>query len=429
MQILYKPVSSHAISIESISKSYLIGLRKQRQDTLRDSLVEAIRKPFRPGKSHSDNMIWALRDVSFDINRGEAIGIIGRNGAGKSTLLKILSQITEPTEGRVIINGRIGSLLEVGTGFHWELTGRENIYLNGAVLGMTRKEIQSKFDEIVEFSGVEKFLDTPVKRYSSGMFVRLGFSVAAHLDPEILIVDEVLSVGDTEFQKKCLGVMDDVASHGRTVLFVSHNMNVIQRLCTRAVLLDNGEVKKVGKTSDVIKTYMGDSLDVNHPEQWISLMNSSFEGRGETGAFFKEIWFSSRNTDFNNKLYPDGPLEMRLRIQSDSSRKINSMAVIFYDQFGIKLLNADIVSSGQIIDLSPGINEIHLNIPKIHLKSGIYQVGVWLSNTPIQVFDHKEQALKVEIVDIDTETFGRRPPNDGVVTCDFTYKRFLEYPN
>ena len=246
-----------AIRIENLSKMYRIGRAKQRHDTLRDLMVDTLRAPFR-GRDGSpeEDTIWALKDVSFEVKRGEVVGIIGRNGAGKSTLLKILTRITEPTRGSFDLYGRVSSLLEVGTGFHPELTGRENVYLNGAILGMRKAEIDHNFDEIVEFSGVEKFLDTPVKRYSSGMSVRLAFSVAAHLEPEILLVDEVLAVGDVEFQKRCLGKMDDVAKQGRTVLLVSHSMGSIRRLCSRCFLLNQGQLVSSGATRKVIQDYV-----------------------------------------------------------------------------------------------------------------------------------------------------------------------------
>ncbi|MBN2145997.1 MAG: ABC transporter ATP-binding protein [Anaerolineales bacterium] len=250
-----------AIRVENLSKRYQLGHAQQRHDTLRDQLVAGLKAPIqrlRVGRSaaQADDTLWALKDVSFDVKRGEVVGIIGRNGAGKSTLLKILSRITEPTSGRAVINGRVGSLLEVGTGFHPELTGRENIYLNGAILGMRRAEIDRKFDEIVAFSEIEKFLDTPVKRYSSGMYVRLAFAVAAHLEPEILLVDEVLAVGDAAFQNKCLGKMANVARSGRTVFFVSHNMNAIQKICDRGVLLGNGKVIADEKAKRVVELYL-----------------------------------------------------------------------------------------------------------------------------------------------------------------------------
>lgn len=260
-------MSDIAIRVENLGKKYHIGGKQERYSTLRDSLVQGISAPFKriggllrgeaAAASDLSEEIWALKDVSFDIKHGDIVGIIGRNGAGKSTLLKILSQITEPTTGRAEIYGRVGALLEVGTGFHPELTGRENIFLNGAILGMRRKEMERKFDEIVDFSGVEKFIDTPVKHYSSGMQMRLAFAVAAHLEPEILIVDEVLAVGDAEFQKKCMGKMGEVAKGGRTVLFVSHNLAAVESFCVRGVMLDRGSVICDDIVSNAIDSYIG----------------------------------------------------------------------------------------------------------------------------------------------------------------------------
>lgn len=256
-------MSSWIIKAEGLGKRYRIRHQQpgRQYKALRDVLTDKAKALFRTRKAESENResvedFWALRDVSFEIQPGEVVGIIGRNGAGKSTLLKLLSRITEPTEGRVTLRGRVASLLEVGTGFHPELTGRENIFLNGAILGMTRAEIRRKFDEIVAFAEVEKFLDTPVKRYSSGMYVRLAFAVAAHLEPEILVVDEVLAVGDAEFQKKCLGKMQDVAGHGRTVLFVSHNMAAVRRLCSRGILFHKGQVVAADEANAIIDLYL-----------------------------------------------------------------------------------------------------------------------------------------------------------------------------
>jgi lipopolysaccharide transport system ATP-binding protein len=258
-------MSDIAIKVENLSKMYRIGEKQERYYTFRDTLTNIAFAPFRRlrrvGKQpKEEEIIWALKDVSFEVKHGEVVGIIGRNGAGKTTLLKILSRITESTEGQAEIHGRVGSLLEVGTGFHLELTGRENIFLNGAILGMRKTEIDRKFDEIVAFAEIEKFMDTPVKRYSSGMYVRLAFAVAAHLEPEILLVDEVLAVGDVGFQKKCLGKMGDVAKGGRTVLFVSHNMAAIQTLCQRAIRLDDGLKRDDGPARQVVENYLEQQL-------------------------------------------------------------------------------------------------------------------------------------------------------------------------
>jgi lipopolysaccharide transport system ATP-binding protein len=251
------------IRVDHLSKEYVLGLRQLTHNSLRERLYSAVRNPLRRlGNARNGNSrgrFWALKDVSFEVEPGEILGIIGRNGAGKSTLLKVLSRITEPTSGSVQLYGRLGSLLEVGTGFHPELTGRENIYLNGSIIGIGRREIDRKFDEIVAFSEVERFLDTPVKHYSSGMYVRLAFAVAAHLEPEILVLDEVLSVGDAAFQAKCLGKMNDVARGGRTVIFISHNMQAVTTLCQRAALLREGRLVNMGQTSEVVNEYMKDS--------------------------------------------------------------------------------------------------------------------------------------------------------------------------
>jgi lipopolysaccharide transport system ATP-binding protein len=277
-----------AIKVENISKLYRIGAKENMHDSFAHTMFDFMRSPWRnyrkyrslykfddinpdqrhnPSKNQSD-IIWALRDVSFEVKQGEVLGIIGRNGAGKSTLLKIMCRITDPTTGCAEIRGRISSLLEVGTGFHQELTGRENVYLNGTILGMTKNEVNRKFEEIVDFSGIEKFIDTPVKRYSSGMKVRLAFAVAAHLEPEILIIDEVLAVGDADFQKKCLNKMEDVGQQGRTVLFVSHNMQAVTRLCSRTILLDEGKVTENGPASQIVSAYLTSDLGTTAAREW-----------------------------------------------------------------------------------------------------------------------------------------------------------------
>jgi lipopolysaccharide transport system ATP-binding protein len=260
-------MSELAIHIENIGKQYRIGGAERINRTLRETLTDAVKAPFRRLNDERPTF-WALNDVSFDIHYGEVVGLIGRNGAGKSTLLKILSRITQPTKGRISLHGRVGSLLEVGTGFHPELTGRENVLMNGAILGMKRREIERKFDEIVAFAEIEKFIDTPVKFYSSGMYLRLAFSVAAHLETEILLVDEVLAVGDMNFQRKCLSKMEDVGQQGRTIIFVSHNLAAIKRLCPRSVLLENGQLRADGPTNQVVSAYMNTGMAKSSERYW-----------------------------------------------------------------------------------------------------------------------------------------------------------------
>jgi lipopolysaccharide transport system ATP-binding protein len=286
------------IRSEKLGKRYRIGELQQGYRTLRESLVDLAKAPFRTARrlargesKPGEETIWALRDVDFEVRQGEVLGVIGRNGAGKSTLLKVLSRITEPTTGRVRVAGRVGSLLEVGTGFHPELTGRENIYLNGAILGMRRAEINRRFDEIVAFSEIEKFIDTPVKHYSSGMFLRLAFAVAAHLTPEILLVDEVLAVGDDRFQKKCMGKMESVGKEGRTVLFVSHNMTAIHRLCQRVILLDDGTIRADGDTSEIISLYLNADRSEADCKEW----NDPSTAPGDDSVRLKRVRLLNRN--------------------------------------------------------------------------------------------------------------------------------------
>lgn len=290
-------MSPVAIRVEGLGKSYRIARTQQRYKTLQEDVIQALRRPFQRGDRGTHETFWALKDINFEVQQGEVLGIIGRNGAGKSTLLKILARIARPTVGHADLYGRIGSLLEVGTGFHPELTGRENIFLNGAVLGMSRADIMRRFDEIVQFAEVEQFLETPVKRYSSGMYMRLAFSVAAHLEPEILIVDEVLAVGDAEFQKKSLGKMGDVAKSGRTVLFVSHNMGAVEELCTRALLLNRGVVVKLSDdVRSVVVRYLKSS-DINASE-WVN------DGKAFKNAYFYPIKFSVVDRDGKTAAMP-----------------------------------------------------------------------------------------------------------------------------
>ena len=353
-----------AIKIEGIGKKYSVG--KEKDGSLRGTLNKLFKK-----NTTSDEDFWALKNVSFEVKKGEAIGIIGKNGAGKSTLLKILSQITKPTEGVIEINGRVASLLEVGTGFHPELTGRENIFLNGTILGMSRKEVKAKFHEIVEFSGVEKFIDTPVKHYSSGMYVRLAFAVAAHLEPEILIIDEVLAVGDAEFQKKCLGKMEDIANQGRTVLFVSHNMGAIKSLCTGAVLIENGRItKQKSKVEDIISTYL-------NPAYFSNDINKRQDRSGRNQIMFTKIDLLSDLGASN--LSNDTPIKIKLSCKSDKYMGIERINLSINSQEHGTILYLNSNNDKSFVRVKKQIQNILVSIDKnFHLSPGAYYVNVAL---------------------------------------------------
>jgi lipopolysaccharide transport system ATP-binding protein len=423
-------MSDLSIQARGLSKLYLIG-EVEKYPTVRAALTRAASMPLRAIKSWAAGAsngncapaIWALRDLDFEVKQGEVVGIIGRNGAGKSTLLKILSGITEPTSGYADIYGRIGSLLEVGTGFHMELTGRENIFMNGALLGMKRHEIKRKFDEIVAFAETEKFIDTPVKHYSSGMYMRLAFAVAAHLDPEILIVDEVLSVGDVEFQRKCLGKMQDLSKNsGRTVLFVSHSMDAIQRLCTKSVLLESGGIVAYGDSASVIERYLSRNLSEIRPNEWLEISGIDRKGTGE--ARFEAVKYSSSNAAVSCHAFSNGPVEFLLAITADANMSVKSLAVTLYNVSGIKLVNADTISLGHVITLAKGRNLVRLRIKHLYLNPGVYIVGLWLAN-PIDAntsgapFDYIDAAFEIEVVSLKSEEFGRAAGDDGAVTCPF----------
>lgn len=310
------------IEVSNLSKVYKLSHQSKRSHlSIREDLVKVL-KGLSLRRSGKEEEFWALKDISFNVDRGEVIGIIGRNGSGKSTLLKILSRVVEPTNGQVVMRGKVASLLEVGTGFHPELTGRENIFLNGAILGMSKKEISRKFDQIVEFAGIEKFLDTPVKRYSSGMYVRLAFSVAAHLEPDILIVDEVLAVGDAEFQRKCLNKMEEVTKgEGRTIILVSHNMDAIKKLCTRCILINNGRIEMIGPTNKVVEKYL--DRDALYP--MISLKDRKDRG-GKGGVRFTDIRVT--NTKDENEIQSGDRLRIRLKYESDFKESINDVRIV-----------------------------------------------------------------------------------------------------
>lgn len=418
-----------AIRVTEIAKRFRLGARpRDSYRTLREAIADAAATPVhwlrrKTGSAGADEedprgqILWALRDVSFEIEPGEVVGIIGGNGAGKSTLLKILSRVTEPTSGRVELWGRVGSLLEVGTGFHSELTGRENIYLSGAILGMTRREIGRKFDTIVDFADVERFLDTPVKHYSSGMHVRLAFAVAAHLEPEILIVDEVLAVGDAQFQKKCLGKMEEVSRGGRTVLFVSHNMNVVQRLCRQVILLQKGRLVDQGDTEEMVVRYLAHGPERSQPGAFLALDEVGRKGSQEVRC--TGVSFTSRNPRAGNWPFPDGPIEVTVTLESDSARMLTHLAVVFSDRNGTRLINASTVSLGKTLSLRPGRNECTVRLEQLHLTPGIYNMDLFLAN-PGLVFDYVEAAAQVEVVDLPGAGFGKRPDGDGRVTCELS---------
>lgn len=376
---------SSVITVENLSKKYIIGHQKQERYTaLRDvlangakSLAHKLRHPFAaPGADPEHEEFWALKDVSFDIQQGDRIGIIGRNGAGKSTLLKILSRITEPTSGKISIKGRIASLLEVGTGFHPELTGRENIFLNGAILGMSKVDIKRKFDEIVAFAEVERFLDTPVKRYSSGMYVRLAFAVAAHLEPEILIVDEVLAVGDAQFQKKCLGKMDEAGKEGRSILFVSHNMGVIAQLCSTCVWLDKGKIKDIGQTGSVVNAYM-----LNGKSELCGEM--MFPADPKKIVQLKKISLLDQVGNVAQKFDCDSPINIKLDIQVSKQlpglygciaiNKPDGTQVLVSDSF-------DALTVNSLENLPVGLNTIMITLPPRTLGHGDYMLEFGLAS-------------------------------------------------
>jgi lipopolysaccharide transport system ATP-binding protein len=402
-----------------LGKQYRIGQVRGTR-TLREDLVDLARASFRRGTRRGagadDGTVWALRDLSLEVQPGEVVGIIGGNGAGKSTLLKILSRIVAPTEGWAQIQGRVGSLLEAGTGFHSELTGRENVYMSGAILGMRKAEIERKFDEIVAFADIGAFLDTPVKRYSSGMQVRLAFAVAAHLEPEVLIVDEVLAVGDAEFQKKCLGRMQDVSrSDGRTVLFVSHNMDAVQRLCTRTVLLERGRHVLTGPTASVVAQYLSQAGAASSAGAWIDL--SSVERTGSGAARVSQARYWSESEVAGGQPYPDGPLTIGLAIEASAACTIPSLAVTLYDLQGTKLVNADTIAVGHTLRLDPGVHRLTLRIPALHLNPGVYQMGFWLAGPLGAVHDFVPAGFELEVVALQAPGLGRAPTDDGLVTC------------
>lgn len=367
------------LKVENLSKLYKIGTRTAGYATLRESLTDALRSPFttlrrRPEK---DESIWALQDVSFTVMPGEVVGIIGHNGAGKSTLLKVLSRVVQPTSGRVTLYGRVGSLLEVGTGFHPELTGRENIYLNGAILGMKRAETARKFDEIVAFAEMERFLDTPVKRYSSGMYMRLAFAVAGHLETEILVVDEVLAVGDVAFQKKCLGKMGEVAKEGRTVIMVSHNLSAIKQMCQRSLLIRAGRLHEEGPTEKVLASYLSEvycSADgefdlLDHPAR-----------ASKRDPVFRRLTLRAADGSRRSIYYPDESLIADLTLETSKPIREPRIALTIEDSFGRRLMTlAPFLQSQQIKDIEKE-SRIRCCLPRLRLGTGRYNISLYLTS-------------------------------------------------
>ena len=388
----------HSIEVQHASKRYEIG-RLRKGMTFREQLIEFARRPFNAHKEQP-NAVWALRDVSFQINDGEVVGIIGRNGAGKSTLLKILSRITFVTSGSIKVKGRVASLLEVGTGFHDELTGRENVYLNGSILGMRKREVDRQFDAIVDFSGVEKFIDTPLKRYSSGMRLRLGFAVAAHLDPDVLIVDEVLAVGDAGFQKKCIQAMEGLRSSGRTVLFVSHNLAAVENLCTRGIWIDAGRIQMDGGTKEIIAAYMGSFAG----EQVSGSDLSSVENRLGTGEIrYTRIEYLS----------PDGtPVAMtrsgdatviRFHYHAKESIRDPSFGFRIYTDTGTLISEMSHELHGiHIPKVEIGDGHIDVEIDSLNLVPGRYPFSLWITGHWGQpVYDGDVRgAIELEVTDV-----------------------------
>ena len=406
------------VEIRDISKQYRLGGRRIRKtETLRELLQGAATAPFRAlaaknGGPTKEELytFWALEDVSLNINQGDVLGIIGRNGAGKSTLLKILSRITSPTKGEVVLRGRLASLLEVGTGFHPELTGRENIYLNGAILGMRKAEIDRRFDEIVSFAEVEKFLDTPVKHYSSGMYVRLAFAVAAHLDPEILVVDEVLAVGDLSFQKKCLGKMGEVSRGGRTVLFVSHNMAAIENLCTRAAVLSQGRLCFDGSGKDAIQFYLNSLSDRSGSGHIVELQEVGVR-RSIVAPLLKRLEFLTGNEEpLTEGLLIGSRLKIKVHFELPQSTSTFNVGLGFNNSYGQRIFTAhSIFEPNRPAGEHVGKQIFCCEIPSFTLMPGEYTIKVWLDLKNAKDADVIEDAAKIMVLESDFYGTGRVP--------------------
>lgn len=420
-------MSSVAIRCEDLGKRYHLGIGPSYK-TLRESMSGLLRgaaKRLRSGAPQPESF-WALRDVSFDVKHGEVIGVIGRNGAGKSTLLKILSRITWPTEGRASIHGRVGSLLEVGTGFHPELTGRENIFLNGAIMGMRKAEIAAKFDEIVAFSEVDKFVDTAVKHYSSGMYVRLAFAIAAHLDPEILIVDEVLAVGDLAFQQKCLGKMSEVSRGGRTILFVSHNMAVVEKLCQRTIVLHEGKVDYAGDTEEAIHHYMNNTLAANKADGHCFDLGNSKDRRSQVGKLLKRIeLYSGDDLPVLDGVRLGRGLKIKIYFDLPKPTRSFDMGLGFESMFGQRVFTAHSLFEPKRPDGEwVGPQVFVCDIPSMVLMPGVYNLRIWLDINHSKA-DLINFAAQFTVLEADYYGTGKAPWN-GVVVMNHNW--YVEQP-
>ena len=382
------------VRVQGLSKHYRIGVRRAANATLQETISRNVRSTWRLIRRNGDlrrEIIWALKDISFEVEPGEALGIVGRNGAGKSTLLKILSRITEPTSGRVELFGRVGSLLEVGTGFHPELTGRENVYLNGAILGMKKAEIARKFDEIVAFSEIEKFIDTPVKWYSSGMYMRLAFAVAANFEPEILIVDEVLAVGDGPFQKKCLGKMGEISRAGRTVIFVSHNMGAIEALCNRVLWLVDGEIAERAETEKVVSDYVNTGVSVSTEKVW----DDPSEAPGNELIKLHSARLRSLARPNSGELRIDAPIELQFEFWNYQAGATLSFTIHLLTVYGVEVFAA---FSG-LKPRAGGLVRETIKIPANFLNDGIYTITIQAGQDGVTTLYHHPDVLVFEMLD------------------------------
>lgn len=410
-----------SVTVEHISKKYDIG-KLQMDTNFREALVRFVENIFSRNRENKVE-IWALKDVSFSVKQGEIVGLIGRNGAGKSTLLKILSRITYPTSGKINIRGRVGSLLEVGTGFHEELTGRENVYLNGSILGMTKKEVKSKLDEIVSFADVEKFMETPIKHYSSGMRMRLGFSVAAHLDTDVLFVDEVLSVGDASFQAKCMGKMKELRDSGRTLMVVSHTMATVETLCPRSLLIDNGELRHDGCTKDVIKSYMAAirgkwESDIEKKGYFVGKLESGFDlthvpdrqGSGEIQ--YTGIEFQTQDGKPKKHIFCGDSLKVRLHYKIHKPVSTPNFYLRFRNEFGEKVATLSTFFSGHEISiLYPGTGYVDLYLDLLNIMPDRYYINVWINSYNVEnneiLYDDINYCATLDVEYLDIYRSGR----------------------